>query len=118
MFQSNYRLMLAVTFLPSSMHSGTLPERAGISTCVNLRPKLKTRPVDYSITRFFSALDATADVAPSMTLRQIGRVLRENKRRREKDGQDFASMKYWRKVQTGPRFPGVSPDVTNRARFE
>jgi hypothetical protein len=99
-------------FLASAVHSGVLPSFAGIATCVDLRPRIE-KPVDYCHLKTFSVLNARTDISPSMTLREAGRQLRSDLRRRESEFEDIARLKYCGKVLTGPRIEGLCMDVTN-----
>jgi hypothetical protein len=99
--------------LASCVHRGSLTDFAGISTCVDLRARLKKSPSGYAILKFFSVLNAHTVTSPAMTLREIGRRMRADMRRRESELEDIARMKYCERVCAGPAFPGLTLGITN-----
>jgi hypothetical protein len=99
--------------LACAIHDAALPSHAGIATCVDLRPRLKRQAVGYSHLKTFSVLDARTPLIPSMTLREAGRKLRTDMRRRESELEDMARMKFCEKPFTDPPLSTLGLEITN-----
>jgi hypothetical protein len=99
--------------LASAVPGGAIPTYAGISTCADMRRRLQSKTIDYSILKFFSHLNATAAVPANATLREVGRRMRSDLFRRSDDLEDVARIKFLHAPVPDPPIPGAVLEVTN-----
>jgi hypothetical protein len=99
--------------LASAVHTGALPDFAGIGTCVDLRARLKKSLSGYDALKFFSVLHPQTVISPSFTLREVGRRLREDMRRREMELEDIATMKFADKLSAVSTSKGIALGISN-----
>ena len=74
--------------------NGKLDEAFGVSTCVDLRNKMSQESKNPSISQNFSSANIIAKgVSPNITVRDLGKLMREDLQLKQNDGTLFASYK-------------------------
>jgi hypothetical protein len=99
--------------LAIAVHSGRLPELAGVSTCVDTRSYLKKPYPEYSLLKCFTQITASTPLLPNLTLREVGRRMRQDMLNRRGDLHDIARLKYCNEKPIGVPKPGLVMEISN-----
>jgi hypothetical protein len=97
--------------LSSAVVGGSLPEWAAFCNCADLRRRLQ-KP-DLSILKFYGHLNARTKLGRELTLREVGRRLREDMMQRFDGFEEIGRIKYGEKRPQRSPFPGVILEVSN-----
>jgi hypothetical protein len=109
----NDYLWLSLILSTAALDSGKLPTFAGASTCVDMRSRLRSDQIDYSVAMFFSQLTCMSKLRPDATLRSVGAGMRDDLVKRRERLDDFGRDKFIGKSFGNVTFPGTGIEITN-----
>ncbi|OHS97227.1 hypothetical protein TRFO_36578 [Tritrichomonas foetus] len=113
-FTESMWLSLFVSHIVSFKNSvNGIPSKICIPTCTDFRQYLNTRP-SYSVCSCYSTVFPCADVSPNKSLSEIGKMMKNDLKRRMDRGEDFGFIKTINNLEnsTAESYDGVGLELT------